>query len=1252
MPGLKDLAVTLTTPRGRSADPVLTAFLTWSHDQESPVKDLVARLVEPLISQLMELDLKLTDTLPSYMIPTMYIPLNYMPLTVSGKTDMSQLQAVVARMDDSALAHFSLSDGPRRKPVTRTEKKLAVMWSELLDLPQERIGLDDSFFRLGGDSLSAIRLTSRAGEDEIHLTIALIFQHPKLGEMATAANDLSSKKIYAQIQEQYGISEEDICEFYPCTPLQESLMILSMKNPGSYRQKHSWKLPKSIKIDTLQEAFRLVSLAEPILRTRIVSMDSVGSLQLVCAEPVELVEVHSEDEFWKSEHDTPMTYGLSLFKCSVENSTEQSPKILLDVHHALYDEWSVNLLLNKIEATYYSLDHGTMATTETAMPVFFDFADFVAQGDQDQAQSYWKTQLLGVSPVDFPRLPTASHQPGQSDTLRHHLRLPATSDTNFQECALIKAAWAILVGRYTGTDDITFGLTVQGRDVPIANIDLIVGPTLATVPFRMKIDWDVSIKQLLSNVDDQAKVMKQFEHFGLQRITQSTPEVESACKFQHLLYIHERKVPSVTADFWEEAPITHISVEPAPYPLILECYVDGSDIELIAKYDRAVLDAHQLDFILSNLEHLLGQLTTISPNEPLKALSMLSQRDQEALFHMNRNMPASLETRVDEMFDKQRLARPNADAVHSWDARLTYQQLYEQATCLAHHLKSLGVGPETIVPLLFDKSAWTIVSMLGVIYAGGAFVIMDVTHPPPRLQQIAEDCNASFILTSPSRADLGCTIAPQVVIISPETIGTLPKLSSPPINKATPRNTAYVLFTSGSTGKPKGVVTEHRGICTAAIEQGKRIRLSPEARVLQYASYAFESSILEILHTLFHGGTICVISHEERFNDMVGAINRLQANWAFFTPSLIRTFRPEQVPCMKTVVLGGEALGADNIAIWASKTHLANGYGPTETCVFSSILDHVTKSDRPDNIGRAVGGVNWVVDPDDHDVLVPVGAVGELVVEGPTVARGYLNDPVKTAQVFVEQPSWLSEKALGRPVERVYKTGDLVTMKPDGTIFYISRKDTQVKIRGQRVELGEIEYGLKQYLPSFTHLAVDQVTLPARNNARMLAAFLCSDGKEKDGEPETLRVNPELHAELVASISTVSDTLPAYMIPTLFVFLDSMPLSSSGKTDRRRLQAVAQRLTDEEIAHFSLADLEKRTPTTDMERKMQSMWATVLSVPTESIGLDDSFVRKSLPNTEFHISIVDPYCRSRWRFPGRYAASISCSKIRRFPARQ
>lgn len=1208
LPGLKDLAVALTTPRNRSMDPVLTAFLSWNTELESHGDGLLARLAEPLTSELVTLDLKLADALPSYMIPAMYIPLHYMPLTVSGKTDLSQLQTLVANLGESDQAHFSLSDGTKRQPTTRVEKKLQQIWAEILDLALERIGQDDSFFRLGGDSLSAIRLTSRAGQDDIHLTIALIFQNPKLSDMAAAADDLSSRIVCDQLQEQFGISKESVVDFYPCTPLQESLMILSMKQPGSYRQRHAWTLPKFVRIDILKKAVNLIVQKETILRTRIVNLDSTGSLQIVINEASEIGGFSSESDFWKSEQEMPMTYGQPLLTCGLLERYDDAPKLLLAMHHALYDEWSINLLLNSIETTYNDLTQEKTVFSELAVSSMSNFVDYVVQSGEEKAKAYWKDQLSGASPVDFPRLPSASHQLGKSQTLRSRFDLPAGHSESPNLSVLIKAAWSILVARYSATDDLTFGLTAQGRDVPVEGIDAIVGPTLATAPFRIRIDWNTSIQQFVCSVREQANAIKTFEHVGLQLIAQTAPESDSACDFQHLIVIHDRKPTAASREFWGESSF-HAVEELAAYPLTVQFYLSSSNVEVTASYAESVLDAQQLELILSNFEQIFSQLFTVSDDRPLKSLNLLGQQDQRTILELNSTIPAGLETRIDQLFDIQRMARPNAEAVHSWDAQFTYQELYEHAIRLAHHLKTLGVGPEVLVPLCFDKSAWTIVAQLGVLYAGGAFVVMDATHPVQRLQQIVEDTSAPVVLASSSRGDLCHVIAPQVFVVSPEAIAALPSKTSPPVNKATSRNTAYVLFTSGSTGKPKGVVMEHRGVCTAAMEQGKRINMNSSSRVLQYASYAFDSTILETFHTLFHGGCICPLSQEQRMDDIVGAINQLQANWAFFTPSLVRTFQPEQVPCLKTVILGGEALGADNIEVWAKKTYLANGYGPTETCVFSSILDRITESDRPDNIGHAVGGANWVVSADDHNVLVPIGAVGELLIEGPTVARGYLNDKAKTEQMFIERPTWLDEAVLGRPVERVYKTGDLVTMRADGTIFIIGRKDTQVKIRGQRVELGEIEHNLKQKLPDLAHLAVDQVRLASRDNAKLLAAFICRDGKEKEGEPKTLRIDRNLYWELVALTSTITDTLPAYMVPTMFILLDSMPLSSSGKTDRRRLHTVAEQLTDEEITHFSLADVKKRTPATETEKKMQSMWATVLSVPVESIGRDDSFVR-------------------------------------------
>lgn len=1190
-------------------DPVLTAFLSWNTEMESYGHSILARLAEPLTSQLVALDLHLADSLPSYMIPTMYIPLHHMPLTVSGKTDVSQLQALVADLSESDLAHFSLSDGPKRQPTSRAEKILQKIWSEVLDVPLERIGLDDSFFRLGGDSLGAIRLTSRASQDDIHLTIALIFQNPKLGDMAAVSDDSSSRDIYDQLEDQFGIQRDAVSDLYPCTPLQESLMVLSMKQPGTYRQRHAWSLPTSVDIELFKKAVHAIIQKEPILRTRVVNLESAGSLQVVVKEEVTITDVTSEAEFWEAERHMPMTYGKPLLMYSILDRQDKGCKLLLTIHHVLYDEWSIALLLNSIEAIYHDLELQVSVYPVATSSNLSKFVDYVLRPNEEEAKSYWKAQLSGASPVNFPRLPNASHKPEKSQIMCYRFNLPNNSAPPRGLPNVLKAAWSILVAIYSGADDITFGLTVQGRDVPVEGIDTIAGPTLATVPLRMRVDWNTSIKQFICNVSNQADDMRTFEHFGLQRIIQTVPEAEGVCKFQHLLVVYERKLVLPSKKFWKEDHLKVSENELALYPLTLHLHPDDTSVEVIAAYDETALDARQLELLLANLEHIVAQLVTCSTSESLRSLHIIGQHDRKVIFNINRNMPVGLEKRIDELFDIQRVIRPNAEAVHSWDARFTYQQLYEQAIRLAHHLVTLGVGPEVIVPLCFDKSAWTIVAQLGVLYAGGAFVVMDATHPAQRLQQIIEDTQASLVLASTSREDLCHKIAPHVVVVSPKTMGALPRAKMAPINKATCRNTAYVLFTSGSTGKPKGVVMQHRSVCTAAMEQGKRINMDSNSRVLQYASYAFDSTILETFHTLFHGGCICPLSQEQRMNDIVGAINQFQANWAFFTPSLVRTFQPEQVPCLTTVVLGGEALGADNIEVWAKKSYLANGYGPTETCVFSSILDRITESDRPDNIGRAVGGACWVVKSDDHNVLVPIGAVGELLIEGPTVARGYLNDKIKTELAFIERPSWLDPVALGRPVERVYKTGDLVTMTPDGTIFIIGRKDTQVKIRGQRVELGEIEHNMKQNIPDVAHLVVDQVLLPRRDNTHVLAAFICQEGREKDCDSVPRRIDSEFHSRLMTMTRTMADKLPVYMIPTVFIMLDSMPLSSSGKIDRRRLRGVVERLTDEEITHFSLADVKKRMPVTQAEKQMQSMWATVLNIPVESIGCDDSFIR-------------------------------------------
>lgn len=402
----------------------------------------------------------------------------------------------------------------------------------------------------------------------------------------------------------------------------------------------------------------------------------------------------------------------------------------------------------------------------------------------------------------------------------------------------------------------------------------------------------------------------------------------------------------------------------------------------------------------------------------------ISPQDKAQIWGWNCNVPEASDSCIHEAIALRVITQPNEPAVCSWDENFTYAELDDFSTRLGHYLVTLGVGPERIVPLCFEKSAWTIVSMIAVLKAGGAFVSLDPSHPLSRLEEIVRDVKATVVLSSEQNADLLSNVAKFIVPVTRSALESMVERKSRRSSIARLHNTAYVVFTSGSTGKPKGTVIEHSAFTTSAMAHGKAQLTYSTSRVLQFASYSFDASLVEILTTLIYGGCVCVPSEYERTNDVVGAMKRMKVNWAVLTPSFIRQITPEEVPELKTLILAGEAMSASDISVWGSAVSLVNGYGPSECAVASLVNSCVTPGTDPSNIGFAVGGRAWITDPLNCHRLSPIGCIGELCIEGPTLARNYLDNKEATAAAFIENPAWLNGDGIGGR-RRVYRTGDV-----------------------------------------------------------------------------------------------------------------------------------------------------------------------------------------------------------------------------------
>ncbi|KAL8920830.1 MAG: hypothetical protein Q9208_006002 [Pyrenodesmia sp. 3 TL-2023] len=600
----------------------------------------------------------------------------------------------------------------------------------------------------------------------------------------------------------------------------------------------------------------------------------------------------------------------------------------------------------------------------------------------------------------------------------------------------------------------------------------------------------------------------------------------------------------------------------------------------------------------------------------------ISARDLLQLKQWNKDVPHPTPCCVHDLVEEQRSRLPNASAVESWDGTITYQRLDELSSRLAHHLGTLGAIKETFVPLCFEKSMWAVVSMMAVLKAGAAFTFIEPSHPPDRIQSVLQDTNASILLTSGRVSPIfakGKSSLNHIIEVTATFVYAIDMPANALLPQAKPNNAAVALFTSGSTGKPKGIIQEHSTAAFSAQTCAKTFGIGPGSRVLQWAAYCFDMSVIDMLMALVGGGCICIPSEQMRMNRLEGAMREMKVDCAAMTPSTAQILKSAVLPDLRTLVLGGEAVSREHLEGWPGHIRIINGYGPGEAsvCVAGDAL-----VDCPGNIGKAVGSVVWIVDECSYDTLTPVGTIGELLIEGPLLARGYLNDPVKTAASFIENPPWLEHfRGKSGKATRLYKTGDLGRYHADGSIEFMGRKDSQIKLRGQRIEPGDIEYHISQSLPAGASVAVDVVAPAGGSAASQLAVFVGLDGKRVStrGSESLIAIDMAGKEELLSHIQglqkKLSIALPVYMIPSYVIPLKHLPLTASGKLDRKLLRQIGSSLAMEQLSSLSDTHQSRQEDSRDveafgqMQRKIAELWLSVLPTHPPQIRTNDDFFK-------------------------------------------
>ncbi|MFJ8314204.1 MULTISPECIES: amino acid adenylation domain-containing protein [unclassified Streptomyces] len=1113
---------------------------------------------------------QLAAKLPDYMVPAHLVVMDRFPLTANGKVDQRALP-------EPALG----ASGRYTAPRNRVEAALAEAWAEVLG--RREVGIDDNYFALGGDSIRSIRVLALARQRGLHFQIADLLRHATIRSLAPVVTVAEAHAGSSEGEEPFALLPDghraaipaNVVDAYPMTRLQMG-MVLASERSAAYHNIGSYRFKAPFDERAWHEAVSGLVAAHEMLRTSFALTGFDQPVQLVhesVSAPLTVEDLRGradQESLIQARYDrelrTPFDWTRPpLIRFHVQRLSEDTMQLFVTEHHAIMDGWSERSMLSELLNRY--------AGTHTAPPVTARFRNYV-QLELDALESesdrrFWAAQM---DEAPFNRLPRRSHPgelagkdvvgppipPSVQDGIRG-----LTAKLGVAERTIVLAAHLRVMGLLAGTRDVVTGAVYNGRTEE-PDGDRVVGLFLNTLPVRGRLaggSW-IDLIRRTADLDHDIQQHRRYPMTEIMRLSGQSALFESFFNYTH--FHVERDAAS--SDIHMAAGVAQTD-----FPFSADFHVDSSsgEIGLYLSYDTGQFTREQIEQIHGHYVAVLTEMTE-RPETDHSSANLLSEPERQRWEQWNDTAVAVLERTLPELFREQVARTPGATAVVFEEQSLTYAELDERVERLARVLAGRGIGAESVVAVALARSVELVVALLAVHRAGAAYLPLDADYPPQRLEFMLADSGAGCVLTTQG-ARVPESDVPSVFIedLDACALGDLPGF----YHSAHP---AYVIYTSGSTGHPKGVTVPHAGIVNRLLWMQDAYRLTSEDRVLQKTPSSFDVSVWEFFWPLITGATL-VVARPEGHKDPVylaDLIHRQHVTTAHFVPSMLAAFleEPSAARCggLRRVLCSGEALPQ---AV-AERFHallgvpLHNLYGPTEASV-----DVTFAPVEPDSatvlIGRPVWNTRaYVLDAGLQPV--PAGVTGELYLAGVQLARGYLNRPGLTGERFVADP-------YGPAGTRMYRTGDLVRRDVDGSLEYIGRADHQVKIRGFRIELGEIEAVLA---------AVDGVAQAAvavredQPGVRRLAGYVVS------------AAGTVLDVEVVRA--RVAAVLPDYMVPSVLVGLEALPLTANGKLDRKALP----------VPGFG-AGRPGRAARTPREEALRGVFAEVLGLP--GVGVDDSF---------------------------------------------
>lgn len=1119
----------------------------------------------------------LSAKLPKYMVPNYFICLETMPMTSSGKTDRKNLP----------VSNFIQQTTEYVSPETDMEKRLAEIWQELLHV--KRVGRTDDFFELGGDSLLAITMLSEI-EKSLHVEfsvkdvmessgLAMLAQRLEAVCRENNTDMMGSDNVYNGLTDgkrESGSLAKGHANRYPLLPQQKAIYAACMKEPDTlvYNMPTKIILPDTVNRDRLKKSIKQVFDCHKLLKSSI------------CMKETGLFGTYEENarivfEEYETGKEKAFVRPFDLEKAPLVRVGFTENAMLFDMHHIIADGASVNILLRDIAAVY----EGDVLSEQ--MADYMDYAEYFYRLDMEEHKAYFREMLKGEwEPIILP----GTKRPGRGgesglyeisseiyEGAKRYARENGLTDT-----MVFLGAYGILLSKYTGRKEILSSIVLQNRSH--SDTRGIIGMFVNTMPVCLTLESSTgmngSVAEYMQDVKEKLLGLFRYQELPFEAISEAVGMKDRTVINTSFVYHGDGEKVLLL----EGQKLTHqfMDTHTAKFDLSMELIPSESGCRLrleynLAKYDRQLMDALAEAYIRILEQMRKEKMTDIAVLPAEEHLRIVEGFNDTYVEYLG-------EKCVHELFAEQAAKTPELTALVFENQKFTYRQLNEMSNSLAHYLREKGLGAGDVVPIIAKRSWHIIVAMLGVLKAGGGYMLIDYQYPADRISYLVQECKANIVFV------YGCNYENAADLENIDYSKDTGVVES--INKL--NDIFCVIHTSGSTGMPKATALSHKNIvhyinCSKVFFRGT-------SQTIASTAITFDAFIQETVVSLCRQVPVVLLSEAQaNQNEFEAVVGKYKDSFLFQTPTKLQNYiknskTKEFLSRIASIVIGGEVFPQElysAIRTYNADGRIYNGYGPTETtmCVVANEL----KEGNDITIGTPIANTQiYILDSDQRPV--PIGVPGEIYIAGEGVGKGYLNRPELTAERFIPNPFATKENNHGKIM---YRTGDLARYRNDGEIEYLGRMDTQVKIRGLRIELGEIE----SVMESFPGIELCAVTDKRDETGRQylvgyytVAAGMSATGNEQETERETA-----IGLDEKALRAHLSAKLPKYMVPNYFMRLENMPVTASGKTDRKSLP----------VPDLVQPVREYVAPATEKEKKLCQLMEELLHI--EQVGVTDDF---------------------------------------------